>query len=105
MGYLSSRIVRMLKLDPAFVIEPRQKLFDLGLDSIMALALKSRLERSFDRPFSATLLFSYPTLESLAEHLLNEAIGVVEDELQNVDALTETEMVDLLLKEIKAGAH
>jgi natural product biosynthesis luciferase-like monooxygenase protein len=119
MNYLSQEIIRILKLDHAFVIEPRQKLFDLGLDSIMALALKNRLEKSFDRPFNATLLFLYPTLESLTEHLLAEAVGSneikdetikdqapeVNHEQPNVDALSETEMVDLLLKEIEAGAH
>lgn len=125
MDYLSREIIHLLKLDLAFVIEPRQKLFDLGLDSIMALAMKNRLEKSFDRPFNATLLFLYPTLESLTEHLLAETVGSnetiknealeyetikdqapnVNDAQPNVDALSETEMVDLLLKEIKAGAH
>src|SRR5262249_21362993 len=97
MDYLSQQIARTLKLDASFVLEPRQQLFDLGFDSIMAIELKNRLERSFGRAFSATLLFMHPTLESLTGYLLNDAIGspgngaaqaaiAPPEELPNVDA-------------------
>jgi natural product biosynthesis luciferase-like monooxygenase protein len=114
MDFLSDRITETLKLDTGFRIEPRRKLFELGFDSILAIELKNRLERSFQRPFSATLLFMYPTLESLTDHLLKEAIGlkgdeecraraVRDDEPQDVDALSEEQMVELLLREVDAG--
>jgi NAD(P)-dependent dehydrogenase (short-subunit alcohol dehydrogenase family)/acyl carrier protein len=120
MDFLSQAIARTLKLGPGFVIEPRQKLFELGLDSIMAIEMKTRLERSLGRSFSATLLFLYPTVESLADHLLKEVIGPVgdgrlqpasmpafkpADEPVTVGALSEEQMVELLLREIDAGQY
>jgi len=114
MDYLSQQITRTLKLDANFILEPRQQLFDLGFDSIMAIELKNRLEGSFARSFSATLLFMHPTLESLASYLLNEAVGLPDngassppveraDETQNLEVISEEQMVNLLLREIEAG--
>jgi acyl carrier protein len=118
MDYLSRQIARTLKLDAGFTLEPRQQLFDLGFDSILAIELKNHLERSFGRPFSATLLFMHPTLESLTGYLLDEAFGLagngaagsnaergdgLPNELPNMDAISEEQMLDLLLREIEAG--
>jgi natural product biosynthesis luciferase-like monooxygenase protein len=63
-----------LKLKDSQTISPRQGLFDLGLDSILALELKTRLEASLGRPLRATLLFAYPTLDALAGYLLSEVL-------------------------------
>ena len=46
----------------------------LGLDSLMALELRNVLAQAFGRPFSATLLFDYPTIRGLAQHLLALAV-------------------------------
>jgi natural product biosynthesis luciferase-like monooxygenase protein len=116
MDFLSQAIARTLKLGPGFVIEPQQKLFELGLDSIMAIEMKNRLERSLGRSFSATLLFLHPTVEGLADHLLREVIGPAgdgglrpapkpADEPLTVGALSEEQMVELLLREIDAGQY
>ncbi len=50
-------------------IELRKPLFDLGLDSLTAVELKNRLETNFVCSLSTTLLFDYPTLEALSDHL------------------------------------
>ena len=46
----------------------------LGLDSLMALELRNVLAQAFERPFSATLLFDYPTIRGLAQYLLGSAV-------------------------------
>ncbi|NEP08644.1 MAG: acyl carrier protein, partial [Okeania sp. SIO4D6] len=38
-------------------------------DSLMAVELKNRLELTLQTSLSSTLLFDYPTLEALVEHL------------------------------------
>ncbi|MGH9761768.1 MAG: beta-ketoacyl reductase, partial [Blastocatellia bacterium] len=113
-AFLARKIGQSLKLGSDFVIGPRQKLFEIGLDSIIALELKTRLERSFDRTFSATLLFLYPTLESLADYLLKEVTGASYREATAASAATdadahdaieagsEDQMVRLLMQEIQA---
>jgi myxalamid-type polyketide synthase MxaB len=47
----------------------RKPLFDLGLDSLTAVELKNRIETNLQCALNTTLLFDYPTLEALCEHL------------------------------------
>lgn len=51
-----------------------QGLFDMGMDSLMSVELKGRLERSLGVPLPSTLTFNYPTLGALAEFLLKDVL-------------------------------
>jgi myxalamid-type polyketide synthase MxaE and MxaD len=66
---LGAELTRELSTVLGFAPEPRQKLFDAGLDSLMALELKNRLERRLGLALPATTLFEHPTAQSLAVHL------------------------------------
>ena len=68
--YLQQQIAKILNLDSPEHIEPRQRFFDMGLDSLIALELKHSLEHNLSSPLPATVLFDYPTLEALVEYLL-----------------------------------
>ncbi len=48
--------------------------FDLGMDSLMAVELRNRLNRAFDGEYTAsnTMVFDYPDIASLAGHLTGE---------------------------------
>lgn len=67
-AHVRAEIGQVLQIHPER-IDPRQRLFDLGLDSLMAVELKNRLEVSLEQPLRSTLLFHYPTLEALEDHL------------------------------------
>ncbi|NEP72540.1 MAG: type I polyketide synthase [Okeania sp. SIO2G4] len=67
--HIRSMIAQTLGLKDGQKLERRQPLFDLGLDSLMAVELKNRLELTLQTSLSSTLLFDYPTLEALVEHL------------------------------------
>jgi acyl transferase domain-containing protein/acyl carrier protein len=62
---LLARVLRM----PAEQIDPSTPLTSLGLDSLMGLELRNRLELSFGVTLSATLIFGYPTISALAPYL------------------------------------
>ncbi|MFM8332039.1 MAG: acyl carrier protein, partial [Candidatus Methylumidiphilus sp.] len=66
---LAEEIRRVLGAGGGHRIAPRQRLFDLGLDSLTAVELKNRLTAALACPLPATLLFDYPTLDALAGHL------------------------------------
>ena len=51
-------------------IDPRARLFDLGLESLMAVELRGRFQNSLGCALRPTLLFDYPTVESLVDHLM-----------------------------------
>jgi acyl carrier protein len=49
--------------------------FNLGMDSVLALALKARLERNFGLRLPNTLTFEFPTTEALAKHIVTRLEG------------------------------
>ena len=53
---------------------PTVGFFDLGMDSLMAVELRNRLNRAFADEYVAsnTLVFDYPDVASLARHLVGE---------------------------------
>ncbi|TSC24494.1 type I polyketide synthase [Corallococcus sp. Z5C101001] len=69
MTYVRVQVARVLGLGERALIEPRQRLFDLGLDSLTAVELKNTLEGDVSQHLGATLLFNHPTVEALTEHL------------------------------------
>jgi len=61
------------------VPEPTVGFFDLGMDSLMAVELRNRLNRAFAGEYVApnTLVFDYPDIATLARHLTGELGGAV----------------------------
>jgi acyl carrier protein len=59
-------------------IELEQRLFDLGLDSLMAIELRSYLQTSLECNLRSTLLFDYPTPETLVDYLAIKVLGLEE---------------------------
>jgi myxalamid-type polyketide synthase MxaE and MxaD len=67
-SHLQEQIGQVLRLAPAR-IDRETPLTKLGLDSLMALELRNRLEASLGLTLSATLIWGYPTIAALASHL------------------------------------
>ncbi|AKD53905.1 beta-ketoacyl synthase N-terminal-like domain-containing protein [Spirosoma radiotolerans] len=55
-------------------------LFDLGLDSIMALSLKESLEKEFQVKLKQTVAFNYPTIHRMANYLMSEPLAAYFDQ-------------------------
>ena len=58
----------VLRLPPA-TVDSRQPFGSLGLDSLMALELRNRLEIALERSLPTSLAWNYPTIEALTRHL------------------------------------
>ncbi len=67
------QVMRVLRLDAASPPARHERLMDLGMDSLMAVQLRNGLSRQLglSRPLSSTLMFDYPTIDAIAEHLLD----------------------------------
>jgi acyl carrier protein len=74
-AHLRSQTSSILGFDLLREIDLEQGLFDMGMDSLMALEFKGRLERSLRVQLPSTLTFNYPTIKALANYLLSEALG------------------------------
>jgi acyl carrier protein len=66
--WLSTKLAEQLELDPQ-QIDPQTEFSDYGLNSIEAVSLSGELENFLGRRLSPTLLWDYPTLESLTQYL------------------------------------
>ncbi len=75
MDYLRSVLARVLRFAPGEAIDARRGLFDLGLDSLAVVEVKSRIEQGVGRNISATVMLDFPTLEELTNHLHDELFG------------------------------
>lgn len=73
-AHLRAQAGSVLGFDPSRVIELDQGLFDMGMDSLMSVELKGRLEKSLGVPLPSTLAFNYPSIRALTDYLLNEAL-------------------------------
>ncbi|MCB0209451.1 MAG: SDR family NAD(P)-dependent oxidoreductase [Anaerolineae bacterium] len=90
--HLRAEIAKVLALRSPNQIDPRQSVFDLGLDSLMAVELRNQIATSLELALPSTLLFDYPTLETLADYLWSNGLlyakkpaSVSETELSSED--------------------
>ncbi|MEW5629837.1 acyl carrier protein, partial [Streptomyces hydrogenans] len=58
-----------IKLAPE-ELELQRPLLEMGLDSVMTVAVRRRLERLFGLTLPATLLWNRPTVQAIAEYLV-----------------------------------
>lgn len=72
LAHLRRTLAGVLQLPGDRQIGTQERLFDLGVDSLMAVDLRNRLRTELGMALSATILFDYPTLDTLVDHLLRE---------------------------------
>ncbi len=72
--HIRSRIAKVLGLTSSENIESSQSLFEIGMDSLMAVELTHSLETELGRSLRSTLLFDYPTVEELSDYLTGSVL-------------------------------
>ena len=68
--HIMNEVREVLGFPPDEPLDPAEGFADLGMDSIMAIRLRDRLQVSLKRELPSTLVFHHPTVEELAGHLL-----------------------------------
>ena len=71
-SFLQQEVQAVLRLSSA--PSPTVGFFDLGMDSLMAVELRNRLNRAFAGEYTAsnTVVFDYPDIASMASHIAGE---------------------------------
>ncbi|MEM7125918.1 MAG: SDR family NAD(P)-dependent oxidoreductase [Chloroflexota bacterium] len=72
-----ARVLGMTKSGSG-VLERSTGFADLGVDSLMAVELRQKLQQDLQQPLPTTIAFEYPTIDELANHLLNDVLALVE---------------------------
>jgi myxalamid-type polyketide synthase MxaE and MxaD len=74
-GFLRDEVAGALGVADPWTVDPDQGLFEMGMDSLMSVELKGRIEAAVDRNLPSTLTFNYPNVNALATYLLDEVLG------------------------------
>jgi len=67
--WLRGEVARVLGRDTPAAIDVEHGFFEMGLDSLMAIELKRRLERATGLSLPRTIAFEFPSVDALARHL------------------------------------
>jgi acyl carrier protein len=117
-AYVQRQGATILGLDSPDGLYPHRPLTELGLDSLMALSLRSALEAAVGRSLPATLVFEHPTLEAIAAYLATDVLLLAgsgdaapdgstaemsrtDSQSSEMDDLSEEEAEALLLSELE----
>ena len=68
-AHVREQAIRVLGLSPSFKLDLNQGLATLGMDSLMTIELKNRLQASVGKTLPSTIVFDHPTVTALAEYL------------------------------------
>ena len=76
--YVCLLVRQVLGLEATFKLEMGQNLFELGLDSLMAVELRNQFHTLLERSLPANLVFDHPTIGSLTTYLSSTLPGLKE---------------------------
>ena len=76
-NYLRDAVAEVTRVDPAEIREDAG-FFDLGMDSLMAVELRRRIEQGVGKQIPATLAMDYPRLSDVVDYLLSDVLGLNE---------------------------
>jgi acyl transferase domain-containing protein/acyl carrier protein len=75
---LKDQAARVLGLSDANAVDAAKPLGELGLDSLMAVQLRTQIGQAVGKTLPATLVFDHPTLDRIADHLLASVLALGE---------------------------
>jgi malonyl CoA-acyl carrier protein transacylase/acyl carrier protein len=67
--YLLSYLCRLLEIEDKESVDHKRGFFDMGMDSLMAVKLRTVLEKQLSHSFASSVIFDFSNIESLARHV------------------------------------
>ncbi|BBZ66357.1 putative polyketide synthase [Mycolicibacterium insubricum] len=87
--YLRDAVAEITRVDVAEIREDAG-FFDLGMDSLMAVELRQRIETGIGHQIPVTLVMDHPRLSDAADYLLGEVLGLSDQKTAPVAAAVTT---------------
>ena len=107
-NYTAAQLAVALGLGDGSTIGPDQRFMDMGMDSLIAIELRNRLQADLGTPLAQSVILDYPTLRTLAAHLEvrlfggqekveeKEEVEEAEADLDDIAILADSEIRKLL---------
>ncbi|NER24036.1 MAG: SDR family NAD(P)-dependent oxidoreductase [Symploca sp. SIO1C2] len=115
--HIQTEVAKVLGLDSSELLDLDGGFVDMGMDSLMAVELKNRLQNNLGITLAATLAIEYPTIQKLSKYLAEEVMGwrlpeksdmnlpTIEEEqgnaLSEVKQIAEDDVESLIAKEVE----
>ncbi len=100
---LQHRVAEVMGMEGPKLPPTHKKLFDMGVDSLMSIELKGRLQADFEAEIPITAVFNYPTIDALGGYVASQVLGLDQpDESEGgvVSAAEDVGAVDAALKHV-----
>ncbi|MGK7876650.1 MAG: SDR family NAD(P)-dependent oxidoreductase [Xenococcaceae cyanobacterium] len=88
-AYVEAQVAKVLGFNGAKQIDRKQGFFALGMDSLTSVELRNRLATSLGCTLSSTLVFDYPTVETLVDYLAVEVLGLELDKEEDREKIAD----------------
>lgn len=110
LGAVRDEVAAVLGFSPSSALDLRRGFFKMGMDSLMSVQLRNRLEARFGRFLPPTIALEYPTVEALTAYLAAEVFKLDEtadavlqgDGRSAPDNMTDADLLALLDDELSA---
>ncbi len=67
-------VKNVLEVDSHTSIDPEQKFYEMGMDSLMSIEVKNQLQKWTKQPLSTALVFDYPSIAEVVDYLINDIL-------------------------------
>nr|VFJ59823.1 MAG: myxalamid-type polyketide synthase MxaB [Candidatus Kentron sp. DK] len=113
-SHIQSELNRVLGFEPGQPMDPSKGFTDIGMDSLMVVEARNRLQAGLKCSLPSTVLFKYPSLDKLVNYIASEILALefsassesamgpdktvdsLEDKLAEIDQLSEEDAKALI---------
>ncbi|MHC5722586.1 MAG: acyl carrier protein, partial [Nostoc sp.] len=80
--------------------DPEQGFLEMGIDSLLSIELKNRLEKGLEVSLAASLIFDFPNITRLVDYLVEQVFGWGVSGVVEADPIQQEVDEDLILQEL-----
>ncbi len=118
-NHISYQVAQVLGLSPQQQVDIKQGFFEQGMDSLMAVEIQGRLQKSLGFSIASNVVFNYPKVEALADYLIEnslksyfsgieqtteEKITELETQTTELENVSKDEILELLAQELELNS-